>query len=400
MAKRPEPIDLESVTASTLNRQKPDGRWYWRARRTDTRETVWAGWGTRLEVVAALSALLTKGLPQSRRRSELGAVRTVGDLLDRGLAHQQKRHEAGAIADKSLEGYTYAVRHWKAEPIAEVLASRLTRALVSDQCLAWGAAGLAPRTIKRDLDVLVMIINWGAERGYCPDVNLSRLESLSVKDDEHVNCGYTPTPAQAAYLLAEGMPQDELTDAIRLLALTGARVGEVAALKVGDYARATGRLRLKGADEQRGRRGKHPVRYFPLRENGRAVLDRITAGRGAEERLFAGLQKHLSDQINDRLAECAGVELDGDPIPRFTCHGLRRMAVMEMLEGSNAKNVSKLTGHSVATLLRFYVRPTEGSLENTVAKSGLDALMTGEAGKVIEGQFGHRNRAQSSGADE
>jgi hypothetical protein len=76
------------------------------------------------------------------------------------------------------------------------------------------------------------------------------------------------------------------------------------------------------------------------------------------------------------------------------------MAVMEMLERDNAKNVSKLTGHSVATLLRFYVRPTEGSLENTVAKSGLDALMTGEAGQVIAGRFGHGRGSQSNGSKE
>jgi hypothetical protein len=104
MPKRPDPIDLEIVTASTLNRQKPDGRWYWRARRTDTRETVWTDWATRAEAVAALSALLTKGLPEPRRRSSSGAVRTVGDLLDKGLEHQRKRHDAKAIADKSLEG--------------------------------------------------------------------------------------------------------------------------------------------------------------------------------------------------------------------------------------------------------------------------------------------------------
>jgi integrase len=166
------------------------------------------------------------------------------------------------------------------------------------------------------------------------------------------------------------IPDGRSRDLVILLALTGARIGEIAALTVGDVDLRAGVLTLSGADDRRHRRGKSRPREWPIGGDLARMLARLMGDRAATEPLVPGLPLDCSELVRQALMT-ACVALD---VPRFTSHGIRRMVVMELLDVTDAKSVSELTGHSVATLLRFYVRPRSSSLRDVVRRSGVGTL--------------------------
>jgi integrase len=378
MARRkvdPDRIDLETVVATPMaDRGEVDGRRYWRARTTDpSRRTVWTGWATREEARATVQALIVKGLPTSPR-SAPGAVRTVADLLNRWKTHQEQRQKAGAIAERSLVNYRQGARYW-IDAVGDVLVAQLSRVLVEDQLTTWQADGVSPRTCKLALDILASAVKWGAERGHCTRVDLSRLHALDVRPDEHVNNDYTPTRSEAARVLPHIAAQRE-RDVVALLALTGARIGEVAALTVGDVDLEGQVLALSGRDDARKRRGKVKVRRWPIAGELTTLLVRLTQGRARDERLVGGLPRDCSDMVRRALdSACAAAG-----VPPFTAHGLRRMVAMELLEVADPRQVSELTGHSVQVLLTSYVRPRADRLRDLVTRAGVGSLE--QRGKV------------------
>jgi integrase len=382
--KDPDRIELEGVTATIMRaRGERNGRRYWRARTTGKeRRTIWAGWGTRAEVSAVVAALVANGLPSPR--SSPGPARTVADFLARWVEHQERRREGGQIAPRSLTNYRQAARYWTAA-IGDVSARALTRELVEDTVVGWLAKGIAPRTCKLAVDVLCAAVKWGSKRDHCPAVELGRLSVLKIRDDEFVANAATPTRDQVDAVLEhlDGWYRDVL----HLQSLTGARIAEVVALRVGDWDRAGHELVLSGRDERRSRRGKVKPRAFPVMGDIAVLLERLAGDRSADEPMVVGPPTEFSGQLGERLREaCIAAE-----VPVFTTHGIRRMVVMELLDapGAEAKSVSDLTGHSVQILLRRYVRPTRQRLRDLVARSGLAS--PSRRGKV------HHLRAQVSG---
>ena len=108
------------------------------------------------------------------------------------------------------------------------------------------------------------------------------------------------------------------------------------------------------------------------------LLERLTEGRPADEPLVEGLPQSVAGLSRDVLKRaCRRVG-----VPAITAHGIRRMVVMELLEVTDAATVSKLTGHSVATLLRSYVRPRDETLRDVVTRAGTARIQ--ERGKVID----------------
>lgn len=101
------------------------------------------------------------------------------------------------------------------------------------------------------------------------------------------------------------------------------------------------------------------------------VLDRLAGDRDPAERLVVGPPREFIPQ----LARALRLACDEAKVPRFTTHGIRRLVALELLDGGvDARTVSDLTGHSVAVLLRSYVRPTSDRLRDVVARAGLTAV--------------------------
>jgi integrase len=359
-------VVLGHLTATVMRArgERPDGRRYWRIRTRDTRETVSSGWWTHEEAIAAVAREVTR--PRESRSSCAGeAARTVRDLLDAWGDAQVRRHAAGEIADCTAGNVERGISRWLATSVVDERLDRLTRALVSDQVTAWRAAGASARTVDYQVRTLRQAVRWGHERGLCPDVPL-RIPT-TARDDEHVYCGRVPSRLEVQAVLLALRPGPR-RDAIEILGLTGARVGEVAALRVRDVDLAARTLRLSGRDEERGRRGKTRARLFPMRGRLLELAARLVGqDRSPDERLCSSDAAGLTRQLHaclGRASRRAGV----DPV---TPHGIRRLVVAELLEHADPKRVSELTGHSVTVLLRYYVRPTAAELGAVVEAAQL-----------------------------
>ena len=393
MRRRPDPdlVIVGDVTATPMRERgaREDGRRYWRARTGRPRTTVWAGWATAAEVPLLVAEALRRGPP--RRVAARAPVASVGDLLQAWVAHQESRHAGGQIADRSLTAYRQGAGYWH-EDLGDVRLARLTRVAVEDVITAWRAVGIAARTCRLGLDVLAAALRWGADRGHLPQaLDLRRITGASARPDEFAGTHHTPTRAQLAavwpHLGSYARPLLELQ------ALTGARIGEVVALRVGSWDRPGRVLLLSGADPARARRGKALPRRFPvLRELG-ALLERLAGGRPVGEPLVEGVPREYSPQVGRALRQaCAAAA-----VPPFTSHGIRRLVACELLERTDARTVSELTGHSVAVLLRSYVRPTAARLHEVVARADL-SLEAATEGRVIE-LAGHRSGAHDPEAE-
>lgn len=368
MARRqqdPDRVAIGELSATPMKgRGEQDGKRYWRVRGPrPERATLWTGWATREQVELVVADLLRKGTPAPR--SGRADVRTVGDLVAAWVRVQEQRLKAGEIAPRSLVNYRQAGGYWRSA-IPDVLVTALSRELVEDTLRGWRADGVAPRTCAFAADVLRSVVKWGAPRGHCPAVDLRVLQAEQVDDEEYVNCEYTPTRPEADRVV-QAIPAGRDRDLVHLLSLTGARVGEAAALRVGSWDRSAGELLISGRDRRRGRRGKVATRRWPILQELGELLERLCAGRPAEDPLVPDLPQDCSDlarRVLERACDLVGVE-------RFTAHGIRRMVAMELLDRGqgNAKRVSKLTGHSVAVLMRSYVRDRPGELRDLVART-------------------------------
>lgn len=352
-------VVLGHLTATPMReRGEQDGRRYWRIRDRQTRATVQTGWWTRAEVDAQIAEAHQR--PRTPRSAPAGG-RTVADLLRAWRDAQVRHHEAGDLAPATLRIYRTSVRHWLSTPLAEVVTTRLTRAAVEDQGTTWRADGVAPRTVDLDVRILRAAVTWGADRDLCPVVDLAI--PAQARDDEHVYCGRVPTRAEVAAVL-EVVPPGARRDAIEILALTGARVGEVVALRVHDVTPAG--LVLSGRDPERGKRGKVRPRVFPLSGRLRELVEGLATDRAADERLCP-LPKTADHMVYNTLAR-ASQRAEVLPV---TPHGIRRLVVSELLDVADPRTVSELTGHSVVVLLRYYVRPSARQLADVVARAAL-----------------------------
>lgn len=378
----PDRVVIGDLSATPMRaRGERDGRRYWRIRRlTGQRETLATGWWTRVEAEAAVERV--RQSPTRSPRSASAGGRTVGDLLREWRDAQVKLHAAGDLAQRTLSIYRTSVRHWLGVPLHEVLVTRLTRATVEDQATSWRADGGAARTVDLLIRVLRQAVAWGAERGLCPDVDLAI--PARARDDEHVNCGRVPTRAEVQAVLAV-IPPGPRRHGAELLALTGARVGEIVALTVADLDLDARVVWLSGRDVERARRGKTRPRAFPLTGRMLTLVRELADGRQPTDRLvdLPRSGTHLLHTSLVRASELAGVE-------RVTPHGIRRLVVSELLEVADARTVADLTGHSVVVLLRHYVRPTRARLVEVVQQ----AAAKRSKGKVIRLRAGEEPRAQ------
>ena len=102
---------------------------------------------------------------------------------------------------------------------------------------------------------------------------------------------------------------------VRAALLTGARYGELVALRVGDYDEDASTVYI--ADSKSG----HP-RHIPLTEEGENFFDEITAGRGNEEIMFVradGEPWGTSHQCRPMRDACLAAKIE----PRISFHILR-----------------------------------------------------------------------------
>ncbi len=124
---------------------------------------------------------------------------------------------------------------------------------------------------------------------------------------------------------------------------TGARYGELAALRVGDFNPDVGAIAIR-----QSKSGK--PRHIALTDEGRAFFARLTAGRAGAELMFGPLGK--SHQLRPMAAAVAAARIE----PRISFHGLRHTwASLAVMNGVPLLVVARNLGHASTKMVeRFY----------------------------------------------
>jgi len=226
------------------------------------------------------------------------------------------------------------------------------------------AEGAAPRTIRLEVRVAAILLGWARKSRLLSSTATVHLPKVKVDPERFVGNHTTPTPAEAAQAIA-AMPDDDWKLAAPLLARTGARIGEVVALRSRDLDLRTGRLALGGVDGA----SKTGLRWFPLDAVSLATLAH-RANQG-DAPLFAYRVGSPVQCLQRRLRQAC--EQAG--VARFTPHGLRRMVVGRLLRARvDPGTAARLTGHSVQVMLRYYQEVTDEDRREAADRANLGDL--------------------------
>ena len=225
------------------------------------------------------------------------------------------------------------------------------------------AAGMAPRTIALELRVVSVVTHWATRTLEAPPPPV--LPRVHVDANRFALNHRTPTPAEAAAAL-RAMQRDDWRLAARLIATTGARIGEVVHLRSVDVDEAAWRVAF-GATEGASKTG---MRWFPLDAASlRGLAGRL--GRGREPLFdFGGVKAPIQglQRCPQRACQVAGV-------PRFTPHGLRRMVIGRLLRAQvEPATAVALTGHSIEVMLKHYREVTDDDRRLAAERAMLGVL--------------------------
>ena len=349
---RPTPIDLSELSLSAIRGPRTDARWYWRARRSSTRETLWTGWATREEAARQGARLLVK--PAHELTAPKRTLRTMGEVIRSWRDAQEVNQDIKPETRRSLRNRScHMLRLLDRLPVEDV-----TRSALEHYRNTRIQEGAAPRTLKQELTSLLSAWNRACRQRLVPQRSLAR---PTVKVEGHVNNHRTPTEEEVIAILPH-LGREELL-AVQLLAATGARLNEIMKLRRSAVNLLARSIRLDG---------KTGPRSFPLTEDLEALLQGRLDGSDRPILDMPQLNPDRRMRVALRVAcKRAGVE-------QFTPHGLRRLAVDRMARaGVEVATAASLTGHSPVIMLNDYrqVRPDE--LLEALLRADVDAVVRG-----------------------
>lgn len=363
-SRRPAPFSVGDVRVTPIRPPGPrdEGRWYWRAMisKDGQRRTVWTGRATRAEAQRAVATLVADGgaqAPAAAQGDEVEIV-SVENLLAYWVGAMQERLDAGDLKPRSFSAYQNAARQL-VKVIGHVHLDRLDTSHLAQYRDRQMAAGRAPQTLRNDLSVMHGAWRWGQDRGLC---DLRSLGRVRITSRARVYCHHTPTRREFWSALDEFERQYEarrldLCQILRLLAATGMRVGEACGLAVEDVDFERKQLRIKA--------GKTP-RTVPLVEPALQVL-RVAVSDREEGPVW--LKRSLRTDLTKRLQ---GLDWDALEQPRFSCHGIRRMVVVELLSaGCDPAVEARIIGHSPEVAMRHYREVRREHMDDALTTAAL-----------------------------
>lgn len=390
--KRPKPAEVGPVRLTVVRGPRTDGRWYWRARRKSERDTVWTGWATRDEAMAAVAQEVARGRLPSSPSAAIEAPRTVGELLSAYLGARkaqiwcgdlrEKPQARGVIAQATYDKYMFSARHlvcW----LGDVLLARLDAVLLATYVVNRRhhdeRPALSDRTVHGELNLLNIAWRWARDRGWVTGV----LPAVLHPDQErYVYNRRTPTAVEVRSVLPH-LPGDTRL-AVELWAWTGARLSEITKkLLLRDIDLETDQLTLYG------KRGK--TRLVPIHPDHRELMANRKRAGAPDDPLLSAPQEQLARRNGGDTTMSAGTlryqlarACEAAGVPCFTPHGLRRF-VDDLLYDANIDpgTTSQILGQSPEVALRSYRTVRSGRKRQAMISAGLGAVLRREEDNVI-----------------
>ena len=319
---------------------------------------------------------------------------TVAELL----AHWTRDFVDMDDRDNTIRSHEFAVRLHIVPALGEVMAVDLSPAQVATWQAEQIAAGCAPKSVRNYRGTLHACYEWAlalgiVERNPVAAVKPPRLAERSTVAPSMLAAG--------SYLAA--LRDTRLWPALMLAAFSGARRGEVLAVRWCDLDLAAGQLRLARNSTGRNKathkvgpmKTKKSVRTIPLPQVALTELTRlkaerrIAAGPSWSEEALVCAGRRGQAIVPDRFTSELRRRLLTRELPPLHLHQLRHMVATEMLRaGERMDVVAQHLGHAnVATTLGIY-----GHVSEEDAKAAADHVQRAWEKAVLKAA--EKNRAQ------
>ncbi len=304
---------------------------------------------------------------------------TLGQLLDGWLEQIEPTHRP-----KTVHEYRRWIDARIRPALGEIRLNRLAADRLDHQYRSWLADGLSESSVHHLHAILSAALNQGVKWGWLEVSPAGRASPPPLRSKTPL----PPTQEQLNFLFSEASRTDNtLATAIALAALTGARRGELCALRWSDIDFAAGRVRIARSltvvnkQIHEGPTKTHQIREVALDENGVALLrnrwaymvdlseraespmvadpyvlsEDAHAGRPADpDRVtshFTALCARLNTKARKELP--AGSKKASDNLRgwSFRFHDLRHFSVTTLIAaGVDVRTVAERHGHSQATM--------------------------------------------------
>jgi len=247
------------------------------------------------EMVA--DAKKSRGVPAAdREAAQVAAERTVADLLVAWLTQVEPTHKASTIAE-----YRRLIDKALIPVLGQVRLQQLSGQMLDQQYAKWRKAGLADGSVKARHRILSAALHQGERWEWIESSPARRVRPLK---DAQSKARDVPTVEQAGALLERAKTEDQVLYVLVLLAaITGARRGELVALRWSAVDLEAGLLNITGslteADIRQGKTHVPPKTKAGLRT---VAVDSTT---------IDFLKDHQQWQADE--AARLGVELAEDP---------------------------------------------------------------------------------------
>ncbi|CPR93943.1 site-specific integrase [Mycobacteroides abscessus] len=364
-------------------RQRKDGLWEGRIQIVDDR-----GEKHRPSAYGKTKSLAKKALQEKIDRINAGLAvvdsrSTVAVVARRWC---EVTLQASPRRQSTKELYDHRSRnHIETGHLAEITLNKLTPVHVEEWILAERAAGVAPSSQRTDYAVLRAILDAAVRdklvaKNVCESV---KRPSVPRKEAVHLD------PAQVAALLAETASSTHALP-IQLYARTGARRGEILALRWKDVDLARGTVTVVGTMSGSGKKlrrepeAKSASAHRPL-PIGPDLVDELRAWRKVQQRHRAEAMNLWEDVDGLVFTTEFGRPFDPRNVlrtvqtaakklklpPETGVHTLRHSAATALLEGgAHLKLVSSILGHSDTSITANIY----GHASDSAARAALDAL--------------------------
>ena len=325
---------------------------------------------------------------QANEDSPIHDARTFGDLLTRWLGHIEARGRAPKTIDENRREIESRIR----PRLGHIGISNLTAEDLDSAYSAW-LDELSPSSVHRHAAVISAALTQGVKWGWLDTSPATRASSPPAAATRKL---VTPTTEEVAKLIKAAQSDDPvMAAAVALAFVTGARRGELAALRWSDIDLDTGTVRIersltqvgkilteKGTKTNRGRTVAIDARTLALLERHRVW--QVSLSKRAESPLVAdpyllsdnanGARPMQPSKITDRFTSLR----DKVAMRSIRFHDLRHANVSEQLAaGIDPATVSARAGHASTrmTLDRYaHALPAGG----TAAAAVMGALLPGE----------------------